>query len=275
MKTISLLSFISLAIFSSSFAQIKITNVQPELYYANGNYSTNTISDGFYGNVNLVINNFDLVRVGFTKIYFDNPDWEYDQTNYSIGGVKNLYPFYIKTSFLYMKGNFDYKPFFSKYLDKLYTFAFEIDYSVNLFYLAINFAYTDFTTSSTSLVSLNSKQLGLPFTYEPSNDFFISVTPTFTFLTDRESMFSTEVLLKYSPTKNITTYLSGFIGKRAYFYNHNLYTIYNQNSTQLNGANFLAEYKIFNKLSIAAGYTYTEFEDYSINYYIAGLKINL
>ena len=97
-----------------------------------------------------------------------------------------------------MDGEFDYKPFFSKYSDNLYTLALEIDYNVNLFYVGINFAYMNFNTSSDSLVSLNSQQFGLPLTYEPSSSFLITITPTYTTLTDRENLFSTEVLLKYS-----------------------------------------------------------------------------
>ncbi len=174
-----------------------------------------------------------------------------------------------------MDGDFDYKPFFSKYSDKLYTLALEIDYNVNLFYVGLNFAYTNFTTASDSLVSLNSKQFGLPITYEPSSSFLITITPTYTMLSDRENLFSMEVLLKYSLTKNITTYLGGFFGKRAYFYNHNLYTIYNQNPTQTSAANFVLEFKASEKVTLVARYTYTEFEDYLINYFTMGLKLDL
>jgi len=273
MITKILVAFILISFFSDICGQSKVTSIQPELYYSYGNFSTSTSSNGFYGFANVTINDFDVVRIGLNKIIFNNPEWKYDQTNYSIGGVKNLYPFYVKTSFLYMDGDFDYKPFRSKYSDKLYTLALEIDYNVNLFYVGLNFAYTNFTTGSDSLVSLSSQQFGLPLTYEASSSFLISITPTYTTLTDRENLFSTEVLLKYSPTKNITTYLSGFFGKRAYFYNHNLYTIYNQNSTQTSAANFVLEYKASDKVTLVAGYTYTEFEDYLINYYTMGLKI--
>ncbi len=275
MKMKILILIFSITFLSSNFAQIKVTGINPELYYSNGNYSTSTTSNGFYGFVNLVINDFDLIRFGATQIYFDNKDWKYEQTNFSIGGMKNLYPFYIKTSFLYMKGKFDYKPFTSKYTDKLYSVGGEVSYNISLFYIGLNVAYTNFDTGSDLLISLNSKQFGLPLTYEPSNVFLVSITPTLTTLSDRDDLFSTEVLLKYSPIKNLTTYLSGFIGKRAYFYNHNLYTIYNQNSTQLNAIDFAVEYGMFDKLTLVGGYTYTEFEDYSINYYTVGLKLNL
>ncbi len=275
MKTKILITVIFISFFSDIFSQTKVTEIQPEFYYSNGNFSTSTKSSGFYGFANVIINEFDLVRIGLNKIIFDNPEWKYNQTNYSIGGVKNLYPFYLKTSFLYMNGDFDYKPFFSKYSDDLYTLAVEIDYNVNLFYVGINFAYTSFNSGSDSLVSLNSKQFGMPLTYEPSSSFLISITPTYTMLSDRGNLFSTEVLLKYSPTKNITTYLGGFYGKRAYFYNHHLYTIYNQNSTQTSAVNFVIEYKTSDKVTVVAGYTYTEFEDYLINYYTAGLKFVL
>jgi len=273
-KTKILIIFLFISFFSDIFSQSKVTEIQPEFYYSNGNFSTNTTSNGFYGFANVIINDFDIVRIGYNKIIFDNPEWKYNQTNYSIGGVKNLYPFYIKTSFLYMDGDFDYKPFFSKYSDNLYTVALEIDYNVNLFYVGINFAYTNFNTASDSLVSLNSKQFGLPLTYEPSSSFLISITPTYTTLSDRGDLISTEVLLKYSPSKDLTAYLSGFFGERAYFYNHNLYTIYNQNSTQTSAVNFVVEYKTSDKVTLVAGYTYTEFEDYLINYYTLGLKLS-
>ena len=275
MKTKIIIMFFFISFFFDVFAQSKVTEIQPEFYYSNGNFSTSTTSNGFYGFANVIINDFDLVRIGLNKIIFDNPEWKYNQTNYSIGGVKNLYPFYIKTSFLYMNGEFDYKPLFSIYSDNLYTVALEIDYNVNLFYIGINFAYTNFNSGSDSLVSLNSKQFGLALTYEPSSSFLISITPTYTTLSDRGSLFSTEVLLKYSPAENLTAYLSGFWGERAYFYNHHLYTIYNQNSTQTSAVNFVAELKTSDKVTLVAGYTYTEFEDYLINYYTLGLKFAL
>ena len=275
MNTKILITILFIFLISDIFAQSKVTEIQPEFYYSNGKFSTSTKSNGIYGFANVIINEFDLVRIGFNKIIFDNPEWKYNQTNYSIGGVKNLYPFYLKTSFLYMDGDFDYKPFFSKYSDDLYTLALEIDYNVSLFYVGINFAYTNFNSGSDSLVSLNSKQLGLPVTYEPSSIFLITITPTYTMLSDRGNLYSTEVLLKYSPSKNLTAYLGGFLGKRAYFYNHNLYTIYNQNSTQTSAAKFVMEYKASDKVILIGGYTYTEFEDYFINYYTLGLKFAL
>jgi len=275
MKTKIIIMFIFISFFSDVFAQTKVTEIQPEFYYSNGNFSTGTTSNGFFGSANVIINEFDLVRIGLNKIIFNNAEWKYDQTNYSIGGVKNLYPFYIKTSFLYMDGEFDYKPFFSKYSDNLYTVALEIDYNVNLFYLGINFAYTNFNSGSDSLVSLNSKQFGLPLTYESSSGFLFSITPTYTMLTDRGNLLSTEVLFKYSPTKKITAYLSGFFGERAYFYNHHLYTIYNQNSTQTSAINFVVEYKTSKKVTLVGRYTYTEFKDYLINYYTVGVRLNL
>ena len=54
-----------------------------------------------------------------------------------------------------------------------------------------------------------------------------------------------------------------------------MYTIYNQNSTQTSAVNFVIEYKTSDKVTLVAGYTYTEFEDYLINYYTAGLKFVL
>ena len=38
---------------------------------------------------------------------------------------------------------------------------------------------------------------------------------------------------------------------------------------------FVAEYKTSDKVTLVAGYTYTEFEDYLINYYTLGLKFAL
>lgn len=279
MTTKILVLIFSIAFTSSVFAKKKNLDVRAELYYSNGNYSSNITTNGFYGFANFIVNDFDLIRIGYNKIYFgnvldaDDIDWKYQETNYSIGGMKNLYPFYIKTSFIYMSGEYYYQDFVSNYLNNLYTLAFEIDYNVNLFYVGLNFAYT--SSSSDSLASLNSKQFGLPFTYSPSNDFNITITPTYTSISDREDLFSAEILLKYSPTEKLTTYLGGFIGKRAYFYNHDLYTIFNQNATQTGILRFAVEYMMLEKLTLIGGYTYTEFEDYLINFYTVGLRFVL
>ena len=69
--------------------------------------------------------------------------------------------------------------------------------------------------------------------------------------------------------------LYGFGGERAYYYDEDLLTMFNQNETQKNLVSLRVEYDIVKELTLIGNYQYTEFQNYIIRYYVGGLKFDL
>ena len=268
-KTIAIL-ILALTFSSNSFSQSSF-KIYPSAYYTYGDYTDGTISNSFSGYVPFTWNGFDYITLGFDNLNIDNPLWKYQQQMLLAGGTFNFYPFYLKPGYTYIKGDFDYKPFTYKYSDFLNLYSIEALYNKDLFYFGLAFDYSNLTGYQVLVI----KHYGGSILWIPKPEVSIEIKPVYTSVTDGRRLYSASISLTYLPVKFLLLKLYGSIGERAYYYDEDLLTMFNQNETQKNLVTFRVEYDILDKLTLVGVYEYTEFESYIIRYYVLGLKANL
>jgi hypothetical protein len=245
--------------------------IHPSVYYTYGDYSNKTRSNSISGYVPFTWNGFDYITLGYDNLNINNTDWKYHQQLFLAAGSFNFYPFYLKFGYLHIKGDFDFKPFPFEYSDFLNLYAAEVLYNINLLYLGISFDYSNLIGYQALVI----KHYGASLNWIVNPKFSLELKPLYTSITDGRKLYAASLALNYSPTKSLTLKLYGFAGERAYYYDEDLLTMFNQNETQKNLVSFRVEYDIIKELILIGNYQYTEFQNYIIRYYVAGIKFNL
>ena len=250
----------------------------PGLFYTYGSYSNSVKSNSvaFYNTLQIserlyLINGYDNLQIKTPTAM----GWKYSQQLFLGGLYYNAYPYFLKGNYIYLLGKFNYsKEVGYNYTDVSHLFNFDFIYYQNLFYYGVAYDYfiANGILSMDSLRTRKIHQITLRWEYIISPDLFISLKPNYTKIDDGRDLFSAEIKFRYLVYPRFVLTSGGFYGARAYYFDSDLLTLFNQNFTQ--------EYRIFgqldyypiDKLSISAGYQHTKFSDFSINYIIAGLR---
>ncbi len=267
MKTLSFLLFLTS---SSAFAQFEQDKLylSPSLYYTKGNYSTNVNSNSIalYNTVQLV-KEFYLIN-HYDHLFIDHNDYKYTQQTFLVGGFVDLFPYYIKLNYSHYKGDYGYKPFEFKYSDYTNLYNIDLVYYVDWFYLGA--AYTHI--NQIGFAEAISNQVTLRLERILSNEFFVSIRPTYTHLNDEKNISSVSAKLHYALVTNLLFKVGGFIGEREFYFDTDLLTFFNQNSIQKYQVFGQVEYSPIEQFKFILGYQQTKFSDFKVNYLVIGIK---
>lgn len=270
MRNILSILFVVCLFVSIPFAQPG-PKIHPSVYYTYGDYSDRTRSNSISGYVPFTWNGFDYITLGYDKLSFNNPELKYRQQLFLAAGSFNFYPFYLKVGYLHINGGLDFKPFPSEYSDFLNLYGAEVLYNINLLYLGISFDYSNLIGFHELVIKHYSASL----LWIINQKFSVELKPLYTSITDGRKLYASSLAVNYSPTKSLTLKLYGFAGERAYYYDEDLLTMFNQNETQKNLVSFRIEYDVVKELTLIGNYQYTEFQNYIIHYFVGGIKFNL
>ncbi len=245
----------------------------PSVYYTYGNYSTTSYSNDIsaYGSFKLASKG-DYLIAGFDKLKINDPKFDFDQRMIVVGIIKNVYPFYLKLNYANINGDFNSKlNDFTQYTDKTNLINGGLLYNFDLFFIGFTYTYLNLD----GLKSINSHQVETNFIWQASQKFILSIKPLYTYVTDGRRLFSTNVKFDL-PVSNIFKLSADIsVGERAYYFNPDLLTIYNQDETQKTTASVRVEYQFIKAVRVIASYQYAEFNNFNINYFTGGLKFNL
>jgi hypothetical protein len=78
--------------------------------------------------------------------------------------------------------------------------------------------------------------------------------------------------MSYSPWQPLVLQLSGVLGKRAYYFDPDLLTVFNQDDTQEHLWGVRAEYTIGGVFTLIGSYQSTGFTGYTVNYTAVGVR---
>ncbi|MCP5061617.1 MAG: hypothetical protein GY936_04030 [Ignavibacteriae bacterium] len=264
----SILIFLFITSFSLSIlAQVKINSITPGLYYTKGSYSNDNSSNSFSGYFSLQINQNNYLTFGYDNLKITNPAWEYAQDFFVIGGMKNFYPFYLKANLGYIKGNLNENDF-TIYSDKINIYNLSILYNWNHFYFGGGATYQILS----GLNEINTLHSELKIVLAPSKKFSFKLSPAITSASDDRELYSIGGELFYQPFNFFNFSVSGFVGERAFYFNPDNLTIYNQYETQKSSASLTFRALTNMPLNLIGSFQYTDFSDYQINYISVGLK---
>lgn len=263
------LLIIALFIVSINFAQADFSFF-PSVYYTYGSYTDERTSNSIALYMPFTWNGFDYVTVGYDNLNINNPSWKYHQQLFLASSSINYFPLYLKVGYLHIKGSFNYNPNIYHYNDFQNLFSVKVLLNESLLYFGLSFDYSNLI----GYRALSIKHYGGSFQWLITPEIFLELKPVFTSVTDGRKLFSSSFNLNYSHNKYLLLKLFGFIGKRAYYFDEDLLTMFNQNETQKNLAGLRAEYNLIDELTLVSAFEYTKFEDFTIRYFVAGLKYN-
>jgi hypothetical protein len=250
------------------YAQVPTTVLFPSAYYTAGSYSSGTRSDSYSGYASISFHGFDYLVAGYDKMLMESSTWTYDQHLFVVGGQKNLYPFYLKLNYGGLKGTFSLPSARYSYDDHIDILNGGLLYNVDLFFVGPTYTYVNVRGYKT----LQCHQVGLQGEWVIDPAFSVSLTPLYTTLTDGRSLVSATAGMTYSPVQPLVLQVSGVLGKRAYYFNPDLLTIFNQDETQESLWSVRAEYTIGGVATLIGSYQSTGFTGYTVKYLALGVR---
>lgn len=268
-------SFVLLIVFlAQPVSYSDSTYYAPSYYYTLGNYSNNNSSNSHavyltsYLGYRFTLNNhYELLNINISK------DWDYTQHTFLGGGLINYYPYFYKFYYSYKRG------VFSKNNNDIYTdhsnlFSLEAMYYHYLYYFGLHYTFAN-ANGILNIDSLNKQQVHqitgrIDHIFSPS--VYLSIRPNVSILSDGRNLYSVAGKATCFLYPSLAVKVNGFVGRRAYYFDSDILTIFNQDETQQYQAGIQIDYYPFYHLLISAGYQNTKFQSYKINYFVAGLR---
>ncbi len=263
-------------LFLSSVLWADSTLVSPSFYFTYGNYSSKDLSKSyaFYNTIGITKNYF--LTVNYDHLLISGKDWNYLQQTFLASNYLNFFPFGVKLAYAHLKGDYSYTPYPYTYSDYTNLYNLDLFYYKNLYYLGFSYTYLHAkgNLNITRLTQQNASQLTLRFEKIFSNDFFLSIKPNYSQISDGRKLYSLSGKFHYLLSSQLLLKAGGMIGKRAYYFDSDLLTIYNQDYTQTSLYFGQLEYSVSSSIKLISSYQHTKFQNYSINYFILGIKSN-
>jgi len=259
------------------------TYVAPSFYFTHGAYTNTEYSNSlaFYNTVNIT-KGFYLIN-HYEHLTINDPYWHYLQQAFLAGGSFEMFPYYLKLNYSHYKGDYNYiTSSINNYSDYTNLYNCDFLYYTNLYYLGAAYTHENligYKNEITDQFTLRIDKIMNPFLY-------MSFRPNFTYTRQvnnvnntnpdySRKLFSASLNFYYRINPGFNLKLGGFFGQRAYYFDSDILTIFNQDNTQKYQAYGQIDYNLFGSLKLILSYQHTKFDDFSINYYTLGLKSNL
>lgn len=263
-------------------------SISPSVFYTYGNYNKSKSSNSISAYTTLGINYFDYLSIGFDKTdLIKKNEFDYNQNLFVLGYTKSLFPYYLKLNFAYQSGKYNYKPFRFTYNDNTNVYGLGFLYYYENLYIGANYNYI--TLRGNKSVKVN--QPNLNFVYLLSPSYNISYKLLYTslksdlpiyedFLTgessgDERNLLSHFISFNYYPSYSFYTTIEAALGKRAYYFNNDLLTFFNQDDTQNLAISAKIDYEVLTNFRTILAFNYLSLDHSKIIYYSLGVKYNI
>ncbi len=244
------------------------TYTYPSAYLTIGDYSNNTqsISFAFYNTLQFS-KEFYLVN-NLENLIIDNPKWKYDQKHIVSQVIYDDLPITLKLAYGFYYGKYSTTPSRNNYEDNINLYSADFIGKLGSFYLGASYTRTNLDGYLHQTVNQITPRFEMLF----GANLFVSVKPSYAILEDKRKLFSVSAKAHYYAGSGVLLKAGGFYGKRAYYFDSDLITYFNQNETQKNNFFGQVEYVVDPKLRAILSFQQTQFTSYSIRYYILGVK---
>ena len=266
-------------------AQIKVTLFSPSAFYTYSNYSDGGTANSVSGFTTVGLNYNIFLTAGYDRLLINHPasspqsynGWKYDQQMLSLGGTKNIYPFYLGIFYSRITGKYNSKPAGFDYTDYLNVFDVNLLYNSNLYFFGLSGNYITLD----GFFNLNIKHYSAVVKRLFGANILFSAAFIQSIISDGRNLSSVKIDLNYKISNSFSVHGSSAFGERAYFYDDQILTIFNQNETQKLDLSLGAKYFITLNFSFIINYSFTEFasslqsEAYNVSYFAAGISYRL
>lgn len=248
----------------------------PSLFVTSGNYFTSRSSLGTDFFLPVTFNGQYSVGAGFSAVTIKEPGWEYKQTLIPLCAGYFSYPWQGRLAYTSLKGNYDYKLLTGyNYEDKGRIISGELHYWKDYDNFGLQYAYHDYSgiLNTDSLNQITVQQIQARYEFVVIPELYLSLRPGASVLSDDRNLYFLAAKLHYFPMPELILRTGGFVGKRAYYFDNDTFSLFNQFATQKSQVFIQAEYYPLLNLKLTAGYQTTQFEGYNINYIYGGVSI--
>jgi hypothetical protein len=241
-----------------------------------GSYSNRIFSDDYAGYLTLARASKYYITVAYDDVLLSAQDWSYWQ-RMGVGGVLlRPKPYSLRAYYGHVQG--DYRPeefsmrrFPDLNRDLTDFYSGEFSYLFKPYETGLSFTYL----KSKEYLQQTSRQVTGRFEWSPSNKFTLKARPNFVSLTDDRQLWSLTANVSYYVLPKLIIKTGGAVGERAYYFDNDLLTIYNQNETQTGLAFLQLDFMASKNLLLTEEYIWTEFQGFSIHYLVLGAKYTL
>lgn len=257
-----------LFLFITSLLKADSLFVSPSFYYTNGNYNNKSVSNAYSFFSSLQLTEKVFLINEYEELGIDNPAYSYNQHTFLAGTYAVYFPWYLKLNYAHLMGDYKGKSDKSKYSDLTNIYNADASIFYEWFYLGAVVTYlhqSGYKEQSTGQVTLRIERV-------ISDEIYLSLKPNYSTLLDGRKLWSVAMKAHYLITPSLLMKAGGFLGERAYYFDSDLLTIFNQEYTQKNQVFGQAEYSFTPAFKTILSYQHTTFSDFSINYFVAGIK---
>lgn len=248
----------------------------PSLFVTSGNYSSSRSSLGTDFFLPVTFNSQYTIGAGFSAVTIKEPGWEYKQTLIPVTAGYFSYPWQGRLAYTSLSGNYDYKLLTGyNYKDKGGIISGELHYWKDYDNFGLHYAFHDYSgiLNTDSLKGITVQQIQARYEFVIMPELYLSLRPGASLLSDDRNLYFLAAKLHYFPMPELILRTGGFVGKRAYYFDNDTFTLFNQFPTQKSQVYIQAEYYPLLNLKLTAGFQTTQFEGYNINYIYGGVSI--
>ncbi|HKI77524.1 MAG TPA: hypothetical protein VKA26_03170 [Ignavibacteriaceae bacterium] len=247
-------------------------SVHPGIYYTYGNYSSDASSKAFSVYVPFVFGQRHTFLAGYDNLKIITPNWDYNQQMYNLQTILNFDPFYIKLNYDYINGDYLESNSINNYQDRTNIFNLESFIRLKLFYIGLSYVHLKMNGG---ILQQSTDQFTARLEYLIDPRVYLSLKPSYVKVKDGRNLASFEARINYLPLNSFLIKAGAMFGKRAYYFDSDLLTIFNQEETQDKKYFGQVEYTPVKSFTFILSYIHSGFETYSINYFVAGIKAHL
>lgn len=262
MKFILILLLIFPKIYADSLS------IVPSLFYTYSKTSYDSKATSIAGYFSFQTNTNNWIVGNYDNLIINHNEWDYKQNFISAGNIYYTEPIFLNIYFGYINGSFNSKIYDYNYSDKTYFVQAETKYQNYPYYFGISYNFLNLDGFYNKKVNnITGKIDWIP-------HWRLSISPYFshTDSDDGRKLFGAGLKANYLLLYDLLLKLNLFKGERAYFYDSETLTIFNQDETQKQLLSIKGEYFFTYGFSFNAAYLYTDFNGYNINYFSFGLK---
>jgi hypothetical protein len=270
MKTSALVAVLLVSALPVSAQQLP-TSLLPAAYYTSGSYSNGNRSDSYAGYATVSLRGLDYIVAGYDGMTIQSSGWTYNQQLIVVGGMKNFYPFYAKVNIGRIDGTFRIPGQQYSYEDQTDILNGGLLYNADLLYFGATYTFMSVRGYST----VRCHQLGLQGDWLIDPALRLSVRPLYTRVTDGRSLISVTGEVTYVPWQSLLLQVSGMMGKRAYYFNPDHLTVFNQDETQKSLIAVRTEYTFTPGVTLIGSYQSAGFLGYSVRYATIGGRVRI
>lgn len=256
-------------------------SVSPGLFYTHGKYSDSRYSHdiGAYGTIGILDRHF--LTLVYDNIFIEHDEFTFRQEMAVAALLLSHQPWAVKLDYGQIAGRFSLKSPVERLRDESQIYSVELLYWRPTFTLGVSASSIPVTImirdddsqpSNSAGSARDAQQFTLRGEIVLHPQWRAILRPSYTWNKDGRRLYSTSAQLNYQPTPRLLGKISLLLGERAYYFDNDLLTIYNQNETQRDLFSAQAEYDLQKHVKLVGQYINTRFDGYSITYAVIGLK---